>query len=351
MKIAIVGDTHWGVRNESKAFLRQAEEWSRGFFRYLNENDIKHIFHLGDLVDRRKYINFLVASSIRKYWVAPIIKNGIKAYHITGNHDVYFTNTNYVNALKELLPWWRKEHFEIFDTTPDIVELDNIRFAMIPWICTDNEKNVAEFIENVPCTYACAHLELKGFDFYRGQTAEHGLDHSVFGAYHRVWTGHYHTQSTRDNIHYVGAPYEMVWSDYDDPRGFWVFDTETHETEFVQNTQRMFHKVHVTDQNYAFDPGSYADKIVKLIVPPGADPVVVEKLTSSIESELPADIQVVDDHLNMDILDEVEISDNIGDTLDLLRECVSQLDTAEVDKDELTALLTELYSEAQTTRV
>jgi DNA repair exonuclease SbcCD nuclease subunit len=350
LKIALVADTHWGVRSESKVFLRQAEEWSRNFFKYLNENDIKHVFHLGDLVDRRKYVNFLVASSIRKYWVAPIIKNGIKAYHIAGNHDVYFTNTNYINSLRELLPWWREDHFQLFDDDAAIVELDNIRFAMIPWICAANEKQIAEFIENVPATYACAHLELKGFDFYRGQKAEHGLDHGVFGAYHRVWTGHYHTQSERDNIHYVGAPYEMVWSDYDDPRGFWVFDTETHECVFVQNQERMFLKVHVRgEDDYAFSPGAYADKIVKLIVPPDADPVVVEKLTAEIESELPADIQVVDDHLNKDALDEIELGEDVGDTVDILKECVEQLD-ADVDKEALTSLLIELYSEAQTTR-
>lgn len=351
MKIAIVGDTHWGVRSESKVFLRQAEKWSRDFFKYLNEHEIKHIFHLGDLVDRRKYVNFLVAQSIRKHWVVPIIKNGIKAYHVAGNHDVYFTNTNYVNALKELLPWWREDHFQIFDMSPGFVELDGIRFAMIPWICSENELEVAQFIENVPATYACAHLELKGFDFYRGQKAEHGHDHVLFSPYHRVWTGHYHTQSQRDNIHYVGAPYEMVWSDYDDPRGFWVFDTETHETVFVQNQERMFHKVHVTDQEqYAFVPGAYTDKVVKLIVPPDADPVVVEKMTSDIESELPADIQVVDDHLNKDMLLDVEIAESVGDSVELLKECVNQLD-AEVDKDELTSLLIELYNEAQTTRI
>ena len=57
MKIAVVNDTHWGVRNDNRALADyQKKFWEEIFFPYLKENDIKTIFHLGDIVDRRKYM-------------------------------------------------------------------------------------------------------------------------------------------------------------------------------------------------------------------------------------------------------------------------------------------------------
>ena len=59
MKYALITDTHFGVRNDSQILLEyQKKFYDEIFFPYLDKNDIKHIVHLGDLVDRRKSINF-----------------------------------------------------------------------------------------------------------------------------------------------------------------------------------------------------------------------------------------------------------------------------------------------------
>lgn len=52
-------------------------------------------------------------------------------------------------------------------------------------------------------------------------------------------SGHYHHRSSTHPIQYLGA-YPMVWSDYSDPRGFHLFDTETHALTFVPNPYTMF---------------------------------------------------------------------------------------------------------------
>ena len=36
----------------------QGRFYNEVFFPYLDEHDIKHIIHLGDYFDRRKYVNF-----------------------------------------------------------------------------------------------------------------------------------------------------------------------------------------------------------------------------------------------------------------------------------------------------
>ena len=39
----------------------------------------------------------------------------------------------------------------------------------------------------------------------------------------------------------------MTWSDYDDPKGFHVFDTATRELEFIENKERIFHRINYDD--------------------------------------------------------------------------------------------------------
>ena len=67
MKIALLNDTHFGCRNDSPAFMEyQNKFYDNIFFPYLIENNIKYLIHLGDVVDRRKFINHNTAHNFRK---------------------------------------------------------------------------------------------------------------------------------------------------------------------------------------------------------------------------------------------------------------------------------------------
>jgi predicted phosphodiesterase len=67
MKIALLNDTHFGARNDSPAFEKYFFKfYEEQFFPYLEENNIKTFVHLGDVVDRRKFINFKTAHAFRQ---------------------------------------------------------------------------------------------------------------------------------------------------------------------------------------------------------------------------------------------------------------------------------------------
>ena len=67
MKIALLNDTHFGVRNDSMIFDEYLHKfYEEIFFPYLEKHNIKTLIHLGDIVDRRKYINFRIADNFRK---------------------------------------------------------------------------------------------------------------------------------------------------------------------------------------------------------------------------------------------------------------------------------------------
>ena len=95
MKVAILNDTHCGVRNSSDIFLHYQERfYTEIFFPYLKEHNIKHILHLGDYYEHRKFVNFKALNQNRKHFLEPMRDNGITMDIIPGNHDVFYKNTN-----------------------------------------------------------------------------------------------------------------------------------------------------------------------------------------------------------------------------------------------------------------
>ena len=70
MKIALLNDTHFGARNDSPAFIKYFNRfYDEVFFPYLQEHNIKTLIHLGDVVDRRKFINYNTSHNFQeKFW-------------------------------------------------------------------------------------------------------------------------------------------------------------------------------------------------------------------------------------------------------------------------------------------
>jgi len=349
MKIALITDTHWGARGDSPAF---AEYFNRfyyeQFFPYLAANGISRIFHLGDIVDRRKYINFVTARHLRKF-VEHCDSSGIRLDVIIGNHDTSFKNTNEVNSMRELF-----EHstYDIhYYSDADVVNVDGTDIAVLPWICSGNYEESMQFINNTNAQILFGHLELAGFEMYKGAINDHGFSASLFDKFDVVCSGHFHHKSTRGNINYLGAPYEMSWSDYNDPRGFHVFDTDTRELTYIRNPLTMFNKIHYHDQDktlddiMAVDWDHYKGSYVKLIVHTKTNPYWFDMFVDKIEKAGVLDLQVVDDNLNLQLEDDGDIVSEAEDTLTVLNKVVEQVDSR-VDKKVLYNFLSTLYNEA-----
>jgi predicted phosphodiesterase len=349
MKIALVTDTHWGVRSDNSAFHRYFERfYSEIFFPYLRENNIKKIIHLGDIVDRRKYINYLTARALRKQFIEPAIKE-FDTDVIIGNHDVYYKNTNSVNALEELCWLNTNENFR-WHTTATEAEFDGCKILFLPWICSENSKETMELISSTDATVAFGHLEISGFAMYRGHVAHEGENPKLFSKFDLVCSGHYHTRSSSGNIHYLGAPCEYTWSDFNDPHGFHIFDTETRELEFVQNPISIFKKIFYDDSGMtleeimSFDTESYKDTIVKVVVKSKNNPYWFDMFIDKLETSGVIDLQVVEDHLNLNLEEDEDIVDEAEDTLTIFRKAIDQMNIPM--KDQLYDTLSELYDEA-----
>ena len=350
MRIALITDTHWGVRNDSAVFHDYFNKFLENtFFPYVDQQGIKTVIHLGDLVDRRKYINFLTANRLKTDFLDRLRDRGIDCHVIAGNHDVYYKNTNKINALDELVVG-KYENVKVY-TSPETIKFDGTPILLLPWICEDNYQESMNAIKDTPAQIVMGHLELNGFEMFRGSISDHGMDHKLFDRFDVVCSGHYHHKSDTGNIHYLGAFAEYTWSDFDDPRGFHVFDTETRELTFIRNPYRMFEKVWYDDagktssQIISDSQFDISNKMVKVIVKNKTNPYFFDLFIDNLEKSGPIDVQVVEDHLHLDLMDDEEIVDEAEDTLSVCRKYIGQL-SLNVDQKKLERVITNLYSEA-----
>ena len=62
-----------------------------------------------------------------------------------------------------------------------------------------------------------------------------------------MFSGHFHHKSDDGQIYYLGPPYQIYWNDFDDPKGFHIFDTDTRELERIVNPYTLFSKIFYDD--------------------------------------------------------------------------------------------------------
>lgn len=350
MKLGLITDTHWGIRNDSQIFYDYFKRFlDEVFFPSLEKQSIKQVIHLGDLVDRRKYINFLTLYRLHRDFLEEFEKRMIDLYIILGNHDVYYKNTNEVNAVRELIEG--KYQFIHVIERAETLEFDGTPILLLPWICEENYKESMDEIKNTKAQIVMGHLELNGFEMFKGSISDHGMDHHLFDRFDVVCSGHYHHKSDTGNIHYLGAFAEYTWSDYDDPRGFHTLDTNTRELTFIRNPYRMFEKIWYDDtQKSASEVIGDAqfdirNKMVKVIVKNKTNPYFFDLFIDALEKAGPTDLQVVEDHLNLDLMADEDIVDEAEDTLTVCKKYIGQLNLS-VDQKKLERVITNLYNEA-----
>jgi DNA repair exonuclease SbcCD nuclease subunit len=345
MKVAIITDTHFGARSDSIPFDNFFRKfYDQIFFPTLEQENIGTVLHLGDVFDRRKYINFNTLRSSREYFFDKLKKHGV--YMLAGNHDTYFKNTNDVNSPDLLLGDY--DNITVIDA-PTTIELDGRPILMMPWICADNYADCMEAIRSSLAPVMFGHLELAGFVMHKGQQSEGGMEPNMFDKFDLVGTGHFHHRSSNGNIHYLGNPYELTWNDYDDPRGFHIFDTETLALTFIENPYTMFMKFLYDDSKFdpdGIDVSTFAEKNVKLVIVNKTDFYKFDRFIDRLYKQNPLELKIIEDfsEFEHDALTDDEL--NIEDTMSLLDSFVESTET-DANKSRIKSLLKELYVEAQ----
>ena len=348
MKVAILNDTHCGIRNSSEIFLNNAATFYQDvFFPECEKRGVEQIIHLGDYYDHRKFVNFKALNHNRKHFLNELRERGMKMDIIPGNHDTFYKNTNDLNSLKECLGHYMNEIHIIME--PRVMEYGSLKIALLPWICQDNYDKSMEFITNCKADWLGAHLELSGFDMMRGVTNVHGMNHKIFEKFELVLTGHFHVGSRRDNIWYLGSQMEFFWSDAGDKKYFHIVDTETREIEKIHNPHTLFEKIVYNDDKVDYnnyDVSHLDNKFVKVAVVNKTDAFVFDRFIDRIQNQDIFELKIAENFSEF-------VGDNVGDegleiedTAQLVDNYIDNVDT-ELDKDRIKINMRELMTEAQ----
>ena len=349
MKVAIITDTHFGARNDNDNFNEYFYQFYEGvFFPYLQTHNIKTVLHLGDLMDRRKYVSYKTAKDFRERFILPLKHLKVDFHCLVGNHDIYFKNTNDVNSLQELIGQTSNKFHLYADATE--VNIGGLDILFMPWINQQNYIYSMGMIDETKAKVCMGHLEIKGFQMHKGQINDHGYDKELFKKFHTVFSGHFHHKSDDGQIYYLGNPYEIYWNDYNDKKGFHIFDTETLELERIVNPFRLHEKIYYDDSQEDYDKHDvkkYLKKYVKVIVVNKKD---LYKFDMFMERLLKANAHEVKIVENFTDAGADNVSDYIvkyaEDTTTLLDKYIDELEI-DLDKDRLKNTMRGLYNEAQ----
>jgi len=349
MKIALVTDTHFGARSDSQQFDTYFKKfYDEIFFPELDKREITQIIHLGDCFDRRKYINFNSLSNCKKYFFEQVESRGIDMDMIIGNHDTFYKNTNDVNSPSLLLGEYPS--IRTYDKA-QVVNYDGLKILLMPWICTDNYEHTTKMIEGKVATVCFGHLELAGFIMYKGQDAHlghDGFDPALFKDFKLVCSGHFHHKHGRGNVQYLGNPYQLFWNDFEDDRGFHIFDTKTLDLEFIKNPNTIFEKYYYDDEKedpLSIDITKFNSKLIKIIVVNKKDFYKFDKFVETIYKENPIELKIIEDFSEFES-EAIDENIDLEDTMTLLSNYVDSIET-DADKERLKGILKTLYVEAQ----
>jgi DNA repair exonuclease SbcCD nuclease subunit len=271
-------------------------------------------------------------------------ERGIRVHMLAGNHDTYYKNTNEVNSPELLLTEYG--NIDVI-SKPETIVIDGTSICMMPWICPDNYQESLDHMTNTPAEICMGHFEIAGFAMHRGMESHDGLSKQIFDKFDIVFSGHYHHRSNDKHIHYLGNPYELTWQDYNDPRGFHLFDLETRELAFFQNPYTMFARIEYDDkEREVIDLAGLdlKDKYVKLVVVNKTDYYKFDKFIQTLYNKGCHEIKIVED---LSEFEDGEVGDeiNLEDTLSVLSNYIDSVET-DVDKDQIKTYMRTLYTEA-----
>jgi DNA repair exonuclease SbcCD nuclease subunit len=350
MKVVILGDVHIGARNDSQVFCEyHISFFENQLFPYLLANNIKRVIQLGDIFDRRKFVNFQILDQWKRRVFDWFAEHQIHMDITTGNHDVYFKNTNEINSPVLLL----REYSDVVHPFihAEEVMIDKTKVLYVPWINSSNFKETMDLVKKTDAKIAMGHFEFAGFEMDKGHKHEGGLASDKFKKFDTVLSGHFHHKSDDGRIFYTGIPYQITWVDHGSTKGFHVWDSDTLDLEFIENPDVIFKKVVYDDNGKKTDywktvkVGDVKDKYIKVIVLNKKDLYGFDQFMSNLYAQSPGEIKIMENSSDFDAENVQDEDLKLEDTSVMLNQYIDAVDS-DLDKDRLKKFIHQLYTEA-----
>lgn len=256
MKIAIIGDPHFAIKEGSHNVFR----YQKHFFDEILKPHLKKVdmvLFLGDIFHNRRSINLRILSEVTKL-INDIKeeKPDILINSVLGNHDFYFRNSYDIATIRDL-----NMGINFGNTNKKWYIYQNCLF--IHWhnsgdelmkTMNEIEKELGDDINDI--NYIFGHFSFNGYKLNNKVTnnSEKDVNDSDmtkrFPNLKKIISGHFHTPSEYKMVKYVGVPYQLTWSEANATLGFNILDTKSKKInlKFIENTHRAFEYININEK-------------------------------------------------------------------------------------------------------
>jgi len=236
-KAIIITDLHFGRKQFQPSKTQNTLDYLSSII--LTDGAPENVFILGDIYDHRKIIDWNIFDMVNNFFRSIKHKNIVV---VVGNHDCYHRNSLFPNSISYLTEMFG---VRVIDKTK-FLDFNSKKLLFVPWLLSDTDPNNPTPSQIKKADLILGHFEFLNFELLPGVISSHGSDAGVYKG-KRVLSGHYHTSSNKNNVHYLGVCEQMTWSDFNTKKGYYVLD-EKLNLEFIENcTSDKFLKIYYND--------------------------------------------------------------------------------------------------------
>lgn len=248
--IIMLGDIHFGVRNNSIEWIENIKNYFYNFFiPYLKKFNNKRVALIinGDVFDNRQSLEINVLTTVLEIFNSILgINKEMIIYIVTGNHDSYRKRENDITSLAIF------EHFDriVVIQKPTYATMFNgTKLLFVPW-CGDMEQQ-NEVVNNNDADFIFMHNDIKSGYYDNNRPILNGVSVTTINN-KKIYSGHIHKRYDSEKFTYIGSPYHLKRSDIGNTKGVYSLiynkDNNKWEEVFTYNDYSpIFIKVKIED--------------------------------------------------------------------------------------------------------
>ena len=331
MKILLTSDLHI----KKGIFVDIGIEYLNYISSYCKENEIDKIYFLGDMFEKSSKIYNEAFIPVHKKFSQ--MSKDLFLTFILGNHDIYSIDRN--DSIVE--------SFEPFGKIIKESEVES-REGKLEYSLsyTKNEGDILEPEEDIT-SFLFTHLAIADFTFDNNYHVNEKIAfrRELFSGYKFVFSGHFHKHQVKNNIIFIGSPYQLNINEANTAKGFVVLDTDREEWKFIEyKGAPEFLKISINDIKN-LENINFKNKFVRIKIDKKIDEFLKLKYILYEKGAL----DVVPDFES--IIEKIEVPENVNDVdmsmsmQDIIYTYIKNIDNEKIDNKKLIKIFDKISKE------
>lgn len=231
--IVMLGDIHFGVRNNSVEWIENIKNYFYNFFipylKKLNNKKVALIIN-GDVFDNRQSLDINVLTTVLEIFNSILdINKEMVIYIVIGNHDSYKKKENDITSLAIFEQF---ERIEVIQNPTYTTMFNGTKLLFVPWSGDMEQQN--EVVNNNDADFIFMHNDIKSGYYDNNRPILNGVSVTTINN-KKIYSGHIHKRYDSDKFTYIGSPYHLKRSDIGNTKGIYslIYNKDNNKWEEV----------------------------------------------------------------------------------------------------------------------